>query len=177
MLSVSTKAAVLPVNYHYRTDCQGPISFEQIVWSNVLITVNPPYVAGDYSFQRDGYLGYTVRLASDGTYQIVGGSSFGYTEPHWGGYTPVWTLSQRPVGGTGSITGDSEAAAGAVCDGNYRPANVIATVNLVVGPQVTPTPTPGTNTTDGDKKVGGNQCTTKRRRRWLNIAFTRCWLA
>jgi RHS repeat-associated protein len=141
------------------------IGTEFIEWSNVIITVNPPYVWGDYNFVREGWGNYTVRLFGDGTYSIVGGSTFGYSEPHWTtGYTPIWTLSQRPLGGTGSITGDSEAPAQAVCDGVQNPGNVIATVHLVIGPESTPpptptpSPTPGANDKANDGKSGGNQC-------------------
>jgi RHS repeat-associated protein len=161
LLSISpAKAAAVPCNYHYTTDCATYIAFEEIWWSNVLITVNPPYVAGDYFFSR-GVSGtsYDVRLASDGTYQIVAGSTFGYEYSNWAGYTPQWTLSP-PAGGTGSITGDSQAPAQAVCDGYQGTLNNIATVQLVIGPPTTPTPTPtpGANTTSNNHKSGGDQC-------------------
>lgn len=159
LLPASTKADALHVDYHYDPDCADPWYSEFIEWSNVIITVNPPYVWGDYNFVREGWGNYTVRLFGDGTYSIVGGSTFGYSEPHWEGYTPTWTLSQRPLGGTGSITGDSELPARQICDGNHNPGNVIATVRLVIGPEATPVPapTPEPNTKCNDDKSGGDE--------------------
>ena len=103
-------------------------------------------------------------LLSDGTYQIVGGATFGFEYSNWDGYTPQWTVS-TPANATTSITGDSQAQALALCDGYGGTLNNIATVNLTIGPGTTatptptpnPTPTPGAETTKNDAKSGGNQ--------------------